>query len=110
MKSKLIVFIFLVIAACVSSASEPKEVKLVPVKVEGYRFAPEKITIERGTTIEWINTGKDVHTITDEHASWDSGDLQPGEKFSRRFDEPGKFIYYCTPHRDIGMTGTIIVR
>ena len=36
--------------------------------------------------------------------------LEPGEKFSKRFDEKGVFTYYCVPHRDEGMKGTIVVK
>ncbi|HET6266305.1 MAG TPA: plastocyanin/azurin family copper-binding protein [Acidobacteriota bacterium] len=111
MKSKLIVLVVLVFAACVLAASnQPTEVKPVPVKMDGFRFTPQKITIERGTTVEWTNIGKETHTVTDEHGAWDSGDLETGKSFSHRFDEPGTFAYYCVPHRDNGMTGTIIVK
>jgi plastocyanin len=84
--------------------------KAVVIKMEGYHFKPDKITIEPGTTVEWINTGKIAHTVTDDNASWDSGSLKPGEKFSRRFDQKGTFKYICIPHQEAQMTGTIIVK
>ena len=84
--------------------------KVVVVKMEGYHFKPDKITIEPGTTVEWINTDKKAHTVTDDHDSWDSGNLKPGETFSRRYDDQGTFKYYCIPHREAQMTGTIVVK
>ncbi len=89
---------------------ESIQVNLVPIKMNGYRFVPDKIEIERGTTVQWINAGRNVHTVTDAHSSWDSGNLKPGEEFSHRFEEKGTFKYYCIPHQDIGMTGTITVK
>lgn len=82
------------------------------VKMEGPppRFVPETLVIEAGTTVEWINTGKKMHTVTEENSAWDSGSLNPGEKFSRRFDQKGTIKYYCVPHHELGMTGTIIVK
>ncbi|MCZ6737969.1 MAG: plastocyanin/azurin family copper-binding protein [Actinobacteria bacterium] len=32
-----------------------------------------------------------------------------GQTFEVRFDEVGTYLYYCLPHRSLGMTGTIIV-
>src|SRR5262245_15449301 len=96
-----------------NSNAEPRdsgEVKLVSIKMQDYYFEPDKITIEQGTTVEWINTGKHAHTVTDENSFWDSGNLEPNEKFSHRFDEKGKFKYYCVPHLRSGMTCTIIVK
>ena len=86
------------------------EATVVSIKMEDYYFKPDKITIEQGTTVEWINTGKHAHTVTEEHSSWDSGNLEPGEKFSHRFDDKGTFEYYCIPHQKIDMTGKIIVK
>ncbi len=109
-------FVFLVMVAASNSRSakeenhESGEVKVVSIKMQGYDFSPDKITIAPGTTVKWINAGKHVHTVTDEHQSWDSGNVNPGEKYSRRFDQKGTFKYYCIPHREARMTGTIIVK
>ncbi len=89
-----------------------KEEKHVIVKLEGYppRFIPATVVVVAETTIDWINEGKIVHTVTDENASWDSGSLRPGEKFSKKFEVKGTFPYYCIPHRSMGMVGTIVVK
>ena len=112
MKVKLIAFILLVIFAGYShsTTSESSVSDPIVIQMKGYHFSPDKITIAPGTTIEWVNTGRDVHTVTDKNKVWDSGNLKPGEKFSRRFDEKGTFQYICSPHEEIGMIGTIIVR
>ncbi|HTO94849.1 MAG TPA: plastocyanin/azurin family copper-binding protein [Bacteroidota bacterium] len=86
--------------------------KRVTVNIQGPppRFVPETITIDAGTTVEWVNGGHGVHTVTDGGGAWDSGSLAPGERFTRTFDSTGTFPYYCIPHHAMGMTGTIIVR
>jgi YVTN family beta-propeller protein len=86
--------------------------KRVTVNIEGPppRFAPQTVTIEAGTTIEWVNNGKGIHTVTDNDGAWDSGSLSPGERYSRQFDAKGTFGYYCVPHRSMGMVGTIVVK
>src|SRR5262245_25953517 len=104
MKSKLIVVGLLLIV--VGYGFTAAQDKIIVIKMEGYHFKPDKITIEPGTTVEWVNTDKKAHTVTDDHDSWDSGSLKPGEKFSRRFDATGTFKYYCMPHLDAQMTGT----
>jgi len=94
------------------SASAMGEGDTVVVKIQGPppRFAPSTLTVRAGTTVEWVNTAKGLHTVTDDTGQWDSGSLSPGEKFSRRFTEPGTYPYYCIPHRAMGMVGTIIVK
>ena len=82
------------------------------VKIQGPppRFVPATVTVDPGTTIEWVNNGTGIHTVTDDEGAWDSGSLSPGEKYSRQFTRKGTFSYYCIPHRSMGMVGTIIVR
>lgn len=94
------------------SENTPGNNKHAIVKIEGPppRFVPETVTVEAGTTIEWENSGKDIHTVTDANGQWDSGSLRPGEKYTRQFTVPGTFEYYCIPHRAMGMVGTITVK
>jgi len=116
MKLTLILTALLMMVAAygtpINASAEPHDstVKIVTIKMQHYHFEPDKITIDAGTTVVWINTGKHTHTITDDHAAWDSGNLKPGEKFSHRFNEKGTFKYICVPHEEIGMIGTIIVK
>jgi plastocyanin len=117
MKSRLIIVLLLImthyahaVSNRVAKSDKDTQSKVVVIKMEGYHFKPDKITIEPGTTVEWINTGKIVHTVTDDNDTWDSGGVKPGEKFSHRFDEKGTFKYYCIPHEEAQMLGTVIVK
>jgi len=75
------------------------------VRIIDKRFRPSNVTIERGTVVRWANTGNNNHTSTG--PGWNSGTLNPGESFRRRFRQRGTFSYRCTIHA--GMRGTIIV-
>jgi YVTN family beta-propeller protein len=84
--------------------------KRVTITMQGPppRFQPESLEIAAGTTVEWINSGSKVHTVTGDN--WDSGSLRPGDKFDKEFDQKGTYKYYCIPHHSMGMVGTIVVK
>lgn len=79
-------------------------------------YDPPVIRVAVGTTVTWVNRDRVVHTVTSGRSDgrvgtpdgrFDSGDLEPGDRFSVTFDEPGTFTYYCVPHP--WMRGTVIV-
>jgi plastocyanin len=87
-------------------------------------FVPSTLAIRVGQTVTWRNAGAMVHTSTCdpataqrlEHAvlpdgaeAWDSGLIRKGESWSRRFDVPGEYSYFCTPHEAGGMIGSLTV-
>lgn len=69
------------------------------VEIRDFAFGPDEIVVEVGESVAWINEDEVVHTVTsDDEGAFDSGPIQPGEGYSRRFDEPGEYPYHCTPH------------
>ncbi len=68
-------------------------------------FAPERLEVTEGDTVELRNEGEDVHRLTSD--SIDSGLMQPGDTVTLRFDEPGTVEYHDTeaPEHE----GTIVV-
>ncbi|GEM_PF-808670 len=77
-------------------------------------FNPGNLTIETGTTVTWINTSNEVHTVTsgsdgNHDGLFDSGNMNPDDEFTYTFNEEGTYPYYCIPHLNMGMTGTITV-
>jgi plastocyanin len=92
--------------------------------LEGNEFSPAEITIAVGDTVTWMNVSDQVHTVSadpdiatdpshvqlpDGAEPFHSGGIDPDESFSMTFDVPGTYIYFCYPHQDGGMLGTIIV-
>jgi plastocyanin/uncharacterized membrane protein len=88
-------------------------------------FKPASLTIAMGTTVRWINTSKDAHTVTDDpHVAssakdvamptgaqpFNSGKIQPGGTFEHKFTVPGRYKYVCEPHEEMDMKGEIEVK
>ena len=88
-------------------------------------YEPAKVTVKVGQPVEWINTGKNVHSVTlvpDDAqnpkdvaepkgaATFDSGFMAPGSKFSYTFTVPGIYHYFCVPHEKAGMVGVVVVK
>jgi len=74
-------------------ANEP-----VVITIDRFQFAPDEITIEPGTTIEWINRDQTVHNIVSSQAKIASPGLDTADRFSFMFDHPGDFTYLCGLH------------
>jgi len=75
-------------------------------------YLPSIITINQGQQVTWSNEDVAFHTVTsglyDEPSDlFDSGHLDPEQKFSVSFDEQGTFDYFCTLHP--WMAGKVIV-
>lgn len=68
------------------------------VEIVDFAFGPEEIVVEVGETVAWVNADEVAHTVTAEDGAFDSGEIQPGEGYSRRFDAPGRYPYHCDPH------------
>ena len=75
-----------------------------------WHFDPAEVTVPAGSTVVWVNKGKEEHTVTsasDSREKFDSGYKKRGTSFQRVFSRPGRFNYYCAPHP--WMTGTVVV-
>ena len=92
-----LVALALVLAACGSSASSAPSAAR-PGRVVGRRsrrdldfaFQPASISVAKGTTVTWTNTGATAHTVTADDASFDSGNVDVGKTFSRPRTRPGR--------------------
>jgi plastocyanin len=89
-----------------------------------FQFQPAALTVPRGTTVTWMNTGQQQHTVTDDPSKaasaadaklpsggqpWDSGLIDGGKTFTHTFDTPGEYAYFCMPHEALGMVARITV-
>ena len=83
----------------------------VTVNMEDNFFDQANITVEPGTTVTWVQKGKYGHTTTSYDGLWDSGLIEGNTDgtFSYTFDEPGAYEYFCGPHEEMGMVGTVTV-
>ncbi len=84
--------------------------KSVTVKMKDIQFLPKEVRVAAGGTVTWDNTDEPPHTVTKESGpgdEFDSGTLQPGQKFKQKFKEPGRIEYLCEIHP--GQRGTVVV-
>jgi plastocyanin len=63
-----------------------------------WHYDPAEITVPAGTSVVWVNKGKEEHTVTADDKSFDSGMKRPGATWQRAFAKPGRYTYYCVPH------------
>jgi len=104
-----------------SAAAQPVVIKMADTPAV---YEPAKVTVNIGQPVEWINTGKNVHSVTlvpDDAqnakdasepkgaSTFDSGFMAPGGKFTYTFKVPGTYHYFCVPHEKAGMVGVVVV-
>jgi len=87
----------------------------VEVSMENVQFDPKDVTVKTGETITFTNNESiphDVHKTSgpgDDFSSGGSGEMQQGDTFELKLDEPGKYEYVCHVHAP-GMAGSITVK
>ncbi len=108
---RLSVLAALCLVAALALAPAALAQETVTVSMEDNYFAPANITVEPGTTVTWVQNGENPHTSTSYDGLWDSGLIQGGAEgsVSYTFEEPGTYSYFCGPHEDQGMVGTVTV-
>jgi Icc protein len=77
------------------------------VAIDNFSFAPATVSVSRGTTVRWTNHDDVPHVVMGEDRVFRSAVLDTDGQFSRNFDTPGTFSYFCSLHPH--MTGTIVV-
>lgn len=90
------------------SAGQEVLIRIVERGSNDWVYEPARVMITPGTTVTWVNDSKMAHTVTGADPRFaNSGMIDPGERFSQRFDEAGTFSYICDPHP--WMTGSVEV-
>ncbi len=105
-------------AVALLSVTAPARAADSSVAISGFAFAPSAVTIGVGDTVTWRNSDDAPHSVTAEGGAFDSSPgcapessescLTNGEQYSRAFDQPGTFAYFCVIHTN--MRGTVVVR
>jgi plastocyanin len=119
------------LAGCIGGSSGNQEYD-VGMSARAYR--PPQLTVEPGTTVRWLNTSKQGHTVTayegqlpedaeffasgdfeseaDAREAWGNsnrGTLFEGQAYEYTFEVEGTYPYFCIPHERGGMVGTVVV-
>ena len=78
------------------------------VSIQNMKFSPDKLEIQSGDTVVWINKDDRDHTVTANDGSFKSDNLSRNETFEHKFKKAGTFAYSCSYHPR--MKATIIVK
>lgn len=76
-----------------------------------FAFEPAAVRVDAGTEVVWEWTGRGgEHNVVEErgrfHSEFASSE---GYTYARRFENAGTYLYYCDPHRSLGMKGAVRV-
>jgi plastocyanin len=86
-------------------AAEPT----VSVVIDNFAFEPATLTVAPGTRVTWTNRDDEPHAVqASDRKTFKSPPLDTGDSFSRVFDRPGRYDYFCSLHPH--MTGAVIVQ
>jgi len=94
------------------------------VRIKNFKYTPNVIEVVLGSTVRWINVDSLDHDVTSGETitgrksrglkktkfpdgMFSSGLFGKDRAFSKTFDEPGVYPYYCNVHPF--MTGKVIV-
>jgi plastocyanin len=106
--------VLLGLAACgganATPTLRPNEVQVIePAGREAdWTYAPKELRVATGTTVTFVNRGKEFHTITsdDPGRPFDIG-IDANKSATLAFDKVGVFAYHCGVHPQ--MTGVVRV-
>jgi plastocyanin len=112
----------------------PEEADDYDVGMSPASFDPAENTVSVGDEVVWENTSSRTHTVTayedgipedaayfasggyeSEEAAreaWNEnlgGGIGAGERFRQTFEVVGEYQYFCIPHEQGGMRGTLVV-
>ncbi|WP_158923499.1 cupredoxin family copper-binding protein [Acidisphaera sp. S103] len=78
------------------------------LKIDNFKFGPEKLTITKGTQVTWTNQDDIPHSIVLNALGVRSKALDTDKTFSYQFDKAGTFAYICGLHPF--MHGQVVVK
>ncbi|MFC5510579.1 plastocyanin/azurin family copper-binding protein [Massilia jejuensis] len=78
------------------------------IVIEGLRFVPQTLEVERGDTVVWRNKDPFPHNARADKGGPASPDIAAGAAWTFRAAKRGRHAYLCTLHRT--MTGVLVVK
>lgn len=68
---------------------------LITLHINPGLASSDKLNVGLGTTISWVNDDIVPHRIVSATKAFESGTIEPGEKFSYTFTDVGSYKYFC---------------
>ncbi len=78
------------------------------VSIEGMKYVPERLEVQAGDTVTWVNKDLVPHTVTASAAKIDSGSIAPNASWKLKARKRGEIGYVCRFHP--GMRGALVVK
>ncbi|HVJ52292.1 MAG TPA: cupredoxin family copper-binding protein [Aliidongia sp.] len=80
------------------------------VTIDNFTFTPSELHVAVGSNVTWTNNDDIPHTVVDADTpkTTKSPPLDTGDHYSRVFDKPGTYHYFCSLHPH--MQGTVVVQ
>lgn len=78
------------------------------VSIINFAFVAQETTVASGDSVIWSNDDGSPHKVEFKGGGKGSESLLSGETFTRVFEQPGSYEYFCAFHTF--MTGRVIVR
>ena len=118
------------LAGCVAGQTGARD---YDVGMTAQTFEPATITVSVGEEVVWANTSARAHSVTAYEAAipeeseffatggyesemeareaWANGKgaIKTGQDYTHTFEVPGEYRYFCIPHEEAGMIGTVVV-
>lgn len=118
------------LAGCVAGQTSARD---YDVGMTAQTFEPATITVSVGEEVVWANTSARAHSVTAYEAgipeegeffatggyesemearnAWANGKgaINTGQEYTHAFEVPGEYRYFCIPHEEAGMIGTVVV-
>lgn len=76
------------------------------ILIKGFKFVPDKLTVNAGDTVIWKNEDIVPHTASGDDL--ESNELDAGESWIYKTQKKGSFPYFCRFHP--GMAAELIVQ
>ena len=76
------------------NATEPEENVFI-IEIDKLTLSQKYVTIEKGTTVVWINKENHPHIIAPHHGDFRSPRLEQGDSYNYTFNEIGEYTYIC---------------
>jgi YVTN family beta-propeller protein len=94
----------------VQQTSAPAAAGGPKVSIAGFAFGPQAIMVKVGDAITWSNDDGAPHTVTFKDGSAGSKALSPGQTFTRTFEKPGTYEYFCSFHPYMTASVTVLAK
>ena len=95
-------------AAALPAAAQAQPNQPLHVTIDNFAFAPKRLNVKAGSTVDWTNKDDTPHTVTSDDGAFSSPVIDTDQKFQFTFQKPGNFPYHCKLHPT--MTAVVVVQ